>query len=516
MKINSSYKHLVFVALIITLGLGFALALPWLANNQSLAAQSERSELVELSKSLDSEVNAPDAVTCFATFDDGTTPIYSSSDSSAVQNAVDDASPGNTVKVAGTCVGVQTRAGLSQTVYISKSLTLEGGHTTSDWTLEPDPETYTTTLDANRLGRVVLISGTVDVTLDSLFITGGFADNAPYYNGGGINSNGALTLSNSIVYSNTAQLGGGMNNDGNRSLLIEKTIFLNNKAWDNGGGLHTYIVSPTLNMVEFIGNNAEYGGGGMLASTGNLNLNGVNFVGNVAETGGGSYFQRSNSKLTNVSYINNFATENGGGVYNTQNQSVMTNTQFSGNRAEYGGAIDNIAHVSTLINTTFSGNDATADGGGMRIFKGNADVYNSVFWNNRDSSGTGTISATIFLRDTTITLSNSILEDSGGSDSWALDPTRYVNGGFNKDTDPLFVTPVDPATAPTADGDLRLAKESPAIDMGNNGFINVPIDLDGNPRIMDGDGDVTATVDMGAYEYQIPYIYDINLPLAIR
>jgi len=61
---------------------------------------------------------------------------------------------------------------------------------------------------------------------------------------------------------------------------------------------------------------------------------------------------------------------------------------------------------------------------------------------------------------------------------------------------------------------LRLAKESPAIDMGNNGFINVPIDLDGNPRIMDGDSDGTSIVDMGAYEYHMES-FDIYLPMVV-
>jgi len=31
---------------------------------------------------------------------------------------------------------------------------------------------------------------------------------------------------------------------------------------------------------------------------------------------------------------------------------------------------------------------------------------------------------------------------------------------------------------------------------------DVTTDLDGHPRIVDGNGDSTATVDMGAYEYQ--------------
>ena len=49
---------------------------------------------------------------------------------------------------------------------------------------------------------------------------------------------------------------------------------------------------------------------------------------------------------------------------------------------------------------------------------------------------------------------------------------------------------------------LRLRSNSPCIDEGDNNAPGLPIiDLDAKPRIIDGDGDIIATVDMGAYEY---------------
>ena len=58
-------------------------------------------------------------------------------------------------------------------------------------------------------------------------------------------------------------------------------------------------------------------------------------------------------------------------------------------------------------------------------------------------------------------------------------------------------------------GNLRLLPGSPCIDAGDNSAVPAgePKDLDGNPRVVDGDGDVkpwtgvAETVDMGAYEY---------------
>lgn len=52
-------------------------------------------------------------------------------------------------------------------------------------------------------------------------------------------------------------------------------------------------------------------------------------------------------------------------------------------------------------------------------------------------------------------------------------------------------------------GNFRLQSNSPAIDRGSNAAIaGVTTDLAGNPRIVDGNRDGTATVDLGAYEFQ--------------
>jgi hypothetical protein len=69
----------------------------------------------------------------------------------------------------------------------------------------------------------------------------------------------------------------------------------------------------------------------------------------------------------------------------------------------------------------------------------------------------------------------------------------------------------DPLMVNASAGDVRLSDGSPCIDAGNSyvdfepmtpGFTLMP-DLDpaGNPRIVDGNGDGIAEVDMGVYEY---------------
>ena len=87
--------------------------------------------------------------------------------------------------------------------------------------------------------------------------------------------------------------------------------------------------------------------------------------------------------------------------------------------------------------------------------------------------------------------------------------TRYNNvesydGGENNiDADPLFVAP-DGADGVlgTADDNFRLAVGSPSVDTGTGDELPVTIvtDLDGATRVIDGDYDGAAVVDMGAYE----------------
>ena len=92
----------------------------------------------------------------------------------------------------------------------------------------------------------------------------------------------------------------------------------------------------------------------------------------------------------------------------------------------------------------------------------------------------------------------------------------YDDGGGNIDAAPKFINQVDPSSAPTTNGNLRLKSDSPAIDKGDNTFITgVPTDLAGEPRIVDGDKNGTLIVDMGAYEY-IEYTHEGYLPLIIQ
>jgi hypothetical protein len=96
----------------------------------------------------------------------------------------------------------------------------------------------------------------------------------------------------------------------------------------------------------------------------------------------------------------------------------------------------------------------------------------------------------------------------------------YVDSGCtlnwdagNIDADPMFVDPNGPdGIIGTEDDNLRLSMDSPCIDSGDNDAVPVDVttDLDGNPRIVDGDCNDLDTVDMGAYEFDFGFYGDCS------
>lgn len=327
-----------------------------------------------------------------------------------------------------------------------------------------------------------------------------FNGNTAFHGGGMFNyaSNPALTnvtfSDNSAAGDDDYSSGGGMYNYESSPTLIHVTFSGNSAAgiYEGGGGMYNYSSNPTLTNVIFDGNTARDGGGMRNTNFSSPTLTNVTFSSNSAVLGGGMYNHDSSPVLTNVTFDSNRATNNGGGMLNNWSAPLLTNVTFSGNSALFGGGMRNLNYSNpTLTNVTFSGNSATDSNGGGMHNNNNCfpTLTNAILWGNSASSG----KAEIFNDDTSIpVISYSDIQGCGGSGSW--NSGCGTDGGGNIDADPRFVNP--------AGGNLRLQLTSPTIDAGINSAVPVSVttDLDGNPRIVDGDGNGSAIVDMGAYE----------------
>lgn len=249
--------------------------------------------------------------------------------------------------------------------------------------------------------------------------------------------------------------------------------------------------SPTLTNVSFIGNVAERDGGGMYddgyatGGTSSPVLTNVSFVGNVARHGGGMHNDGSNRgesspMLTNVLFSGNQASRRGGGMYNDgshdgESSPTLTNVTFGGNRASYGGG--------GMFNEASDMASGTCD----------MELTNVVMWGN----AAGSYGEQLYHDYGTLVLSYSLVQS--GTNQIQGDVT-YGDGILT--VDPQFVNPITATAAPTTAGDYRLTAASPAVDAGYNDVVAQLSDLDGNPRKVDGDGDDSVVVDMGAYELQ--------------
>ena len=87
---------------------------------------------------------------------------------------------------------------------------------------------------------------------------------------------------------------------------------------------------------------------------------------------------------------------------------------------------------------------------------------------------------------------NNVFAGLGGiAYNFACDDVTDMDGNIS--ADPLFVDPNN--------GNFRLAAGSASVDAADNNANFLPFfDLDGNTRLFDGDGDMLAVVDHGAYE----------------
>ncbi|MCP3995581.1 MAG: hypothetical protein GY722_11015, partial [bacterium] len=182
-----------------------------------------------------------------------------------------------------------------------------------------------------------------------------------------------------------------------------------------------------------------------------------------------------------------------GGIHD-RGETTYTNCLFSGNRADdrAGGLYSVDRATTTIVNCTFSGNSANVGGALSTRWDATISMTNSVVWNNYHGTPgtTADPSASYLGNSAKLSATNSLIQHYTASE---FGGTGNLDG-TDANNDPLFFDPIDPATAPTTAGNLRVPVHSPVANAGVGSANPESTDLDGSARIV-GSG-----IDLGAFE----------------
>ena len=357
-----------------------------------------------------------------------------------------------------------------------------------------------------------------------------------------------VSLSEAIAFANDVEAGIFANGDADNSGSLVDTI-----TFAAGPGEH-FSVPRTIvsNGEKFITDSISIIGPGesLLSIDGNLNrifnlgssnaaeffIQGLTLDNGDAGTGDGGAILLNDVDdrlvIDGVRFTQNFG--NGGGAISVTNSDFsIYNSSFVGNTANYAGsAIHALGNADgVIVNSTFSANQSLNGFGTIFAQSGDGEFVDVVLRNltiaNNIGSGLGIYSGDggigRFTPGNTILANNSAgnAVSSGLGQSVLLSRGNNISddasGNFNQtgdliNTNPLLA-PID-FSLPTWHHELLPG--SPAIDGGDNSLVNGNLGLTlvndqrgpGFDRIVDGNFDGNATVDVGAFEHREIFIVD--------
>ncbi len=240
-------------------------------------------------------------------------------------------------------------------------------------------------------------------------------------------------------------------------------------------------------------------------------LTGFTVTGGVAQFGGGvEIFASSDMTISRNIIIGNGALEVvgtpafGGGLdaYMADNLVVVDNL-FTGNHADgAGGAInlENCFQAEVSFNTVVGntvGTGGASFGPGMFLLNGGGSVRNNIVVDNLSDVTPATTAGGIDVFNSNGIYTGTLVE---GNLLFQNSPQDLVVGVEVTLPDGAGNVAADARFVDAAGGNYRLLVDSPAVDTAVPGVTPSAVDLDGNPRPLDGDGDASAVADRGSSE----------------
>lgn len=355
------------------------------------------------------------------------------------------------------------------------------------------------------------------VTILNSTVAGNQASDAIADGGAILNSSGSLVIGNSAIGvlgngNSAGGNGGGIGTDVGTTLTLTNSIVISNSSGDDGGGIDASNATLYVANTSFISNTIRAGAagdGGALRSDsgGAATLISVTVSGNVAENGGG--LVNIDSAMTLISSTLSYNTArngNGGGLDNRRetltptlvitSSSIFSNTATNGSGGGLrsmgfgGGAsvtIDNSTisynrvvngngggvrneggSLMQLANVTLTYNDRSPSGSGegLSVSGGVVGIHNTLIANNDSGNCAGTITSLDFNLDS----GNSCLL-SGANDITNTSPNL---GPFQNNGGPTWSQPLVSGSAGINDGDnlvgCTAAGGGPELTVDQRGF----------------------------------------------
>lgn len=308
---------------------------------------------------------------------------------------------------------------------------------------------------------------------------------------GAVHNRGIMVMTNCLLEDNASgNLGGALANWGGM-MQLRGCTFRGNATPDRGGAIANFLTgNMVLTNCTISQNEANLGGALHNGGTGSLTLRACTLDTNTAGTDGGGLVNLGLLTMANSTVSGNTANRHGGGVFHSGGTAALVNVTITGNLCDAGTPL------------------GFGDGGGLYKTTGAVTLSNTLAAGNFDSAGNaGTGNIYPDVAGTVISGGNNLIGIGDGAGG--------IADGTNGDQAGVRLAPLDAALDVLAEngGATRthlLKVASPAIDAGNNDIVtalyfgNEPfLDQRGGEfgRILDGNGDGDAVVDIGAVEF---------------